>query len=303
VVTINNDDMPSVSVQAAASVTEGNSGSQAVTLTVTLSNAWSSTVTVTYATSNGTATAGSDYVAKSGTLTFAAGVTAQTITLTVNGDTTKEANETFNVTLSSPLNATLGTATGVVTIVNDDGSPLLAASLPDSRVSTELTPDQLDAAVASAKQAWLAADPGADLSGITFAIGDLPGSMLGVTGIGAITIDPTAAGWGWTVDGGAMDLETVVLHELGHALGLGHEATGLMAETLAPGIALGVPEVSHPQLVSAAQVTASIPPAPATVVAPALSIRFVRASVLRPSTPARRAQLVRQRHRRSGRQA
>ena len=110
---------------------EGNSGTTTATFTVTLSAAATSTVTVNYATANGTATAGSDYVAKTGTLTFAAGVTTQPITVTVNGDTTVEPNETFFVNLSSPSGATLADAQGLGTITNDDTAPLPALSIND----------------------------------------------------------------------------------------------------------------------------------------------------------------------------
>jgi hypothetical protein len=102
------------------SVTEGNAGTKTATFTATLSAAATGTVTVNYATANGTATAGSDYVATSGTLTFPAGTTSRPVTVTVNGDTTVEPNETFTVNLSSPSGATLADAQGVGTIVNDD---------------------------------------------------------------------------------------------------------------------------------------------------------------------------------------
>src|SRR5437773_10340082 len=87
-------------------------------------------VLVRYATANGTATAGSDYGAASGTLTFAPGVATQNVAVLVNGDTTVEPDETFVVTLSSPTNAGLGTAQGSGTIVNDDvpPAPTLTAS-------------------------------------------------------------------------------------------------------------------------------------------------------------------------------
>lgn len=110
-----------------ASVTEGNSGTTTMTFTVTLSTAATSNVTVNYATSNGTATtADSDYVASSGTLTFTSGQSSKTISVTVNGDTRFEANETFTLTLTGPTGATISTATGTGTIANDDNAPTLS---------------------------------------------------------------------------------------------------------------------------------------------------------------------------------
>lgn len=105
------------------SITEGNTGSQSLTFTVSLSAVASSTVTVQYATANGTATAGSDYTATSGTLTFAAGTTSQTITVPVLGDTTAESSETFTLALSNPGGAILGSAaSATATIVDNDGT-------------------------------------------------------------------------------------------------------------------------------------------------------------------------------------
>jgi hypothetical protein len=103
-----------------AIVTEGNTGTVAATLTVTLSTASTQPVTVTYTTANGTATAGSDYQATSGTLTFAPGQTSKTITVLVNGDRLPEPNETFVVKLSSPTNATIAEGQGVGTILDDE---------------------------------------------------------------------------------------------------------------------------------------------------------------------------------------
>ena len=115
---------PALSI-GGASVTEGNSGTSNLAFTVSLSNAATSPVTVRYATSDGTATAGSDYVGASGTVTFAAGESSRTITVAVIGDTATEANETFAMTLSNPSGATLATASALGTIVNDDtaGAP------------------------------------------------------------------------------------------------------------------------------------------------------------------------------------
>jgi hypothetical protein len=101
-------------------VTEGNAGTVAATLTVTLSAASSETITVAYATGNGTATSGSDYQAASGTLIFAPGETSKTIAVPVIGDHLAEPNETFVIDLSSPTNATIGDSQGVGTIVDDE---------------------------------------------------------------------------------------------------------------------------------------------------------------------------------------
>ena len=130
--TISDDDpAPDVSI-ADANVLEGNSGTADLTFDVTLSNASSSDVSVDYATSDGTATAGTDYVAASGTLTIPAGSTTGTITVHAKGDTSFEPDETFAVTLSALVGGgsiTNDTATG--TITNDDNHP----STLSSRVS------------------------------------------------------------------------------------------------------------------------------------------------------------------------
>lgn len=82
----------------------------------------SAPVTVKYATANGTATAGNDYTAASGTLTIPAGQISKTVAIQVKGDTTNEARETFFVNLSNPVGATLADAQGAGGISNDDGS-------------------------------------------------------------------------------------------------------------------------------------------------------------------------------------
>lgn len=110
---------PAVSI-AGYRATEGNSGTKAFTFTISLSQASSTPVTVHWATANGTAKAGSDYVARSGAVTFAPGQTTRTVTVLVKGDRVKEPTETFTVRLSRPAHATLGQATAIGTIVNDD---------------------------------------------------------------------------------------------------------------------------------------------------------------------------------------
>ncbi|MFM8635388.1 MAG: S8 family serine peptidase, partial [Planctomycetia bacterium] len=106
------------------SVVEGNSGTVQLSFTVTLSSPAADAVTVTYATANGTATAGSDYAAQSGPLSFAPGETSKTILVDVIGDTTYEPNETFSIILSgASSNARIQTASAVGTITNDDPQP------------------------------------------------------------------------------------------------------------------------------------------------------------------------------------
>jgi hypothetical protein len=124
--TIVNDDQPVIEQAARISIAdvslaEGNSGQSAFRFSVSLDRAESAPVTVGFLTANGTATAPGDYTADSGTITFAPGDITKTVTVQVNGDTTKEANETFTVNLANAAgNATIADAQAVGTIVNDD---------------------------------------------------------------------------------------------------------------------------------------------------------------------------------------
>jgi Calx-beta domain/RTX calcium-binding nonapeptide repeat (4 copies) len=124
---------PSLSV-ANVSQAEGNSGSQLAAFTVSLAKASPLRVSVSYATADGTATGGSDYTATSGTLVFAPGQTSKTVAVPILGDTAYEADETFTLTLSNPVNATLGTATATGTITNDD-----AATAPPGHYNGPIT--------------------------------------------------------------------------------------------------------------------------------------------------------------------
>ena len=114
-------------------VTESAAGPVGITFTATLSDPSARTVTVGYATADGTASAGADYTATSGTLTFTPGQTSATVTVAVLDDATDENNETFFVNLSAPANATISDAQGVGTVVDDDGPPAL--SIGDATVS------------------------------------------------------------------------------------------------------------------------------------------------------------------------
>jgi parallel beta-helix repeat protein len=100
-----------------------NAGS--VIITVTRTGATGGTVTVSYATANGTATAGADYTATQGTLTFATGDTSKTFSIPLLDDSVVEGNETVKLTLSAPTGgARLGSpAAAVLTIRENDGTP------------------------------------------------------------------------------------------------------------------------------------------------------------------------------------
>ena len=121
VVTIREDDVAGTVQFGSATYSVSEDGGSA-TITVTRTGGSASGVTVHYATSNGTATAGADYTAVSGTLTFAANETSKTITVPIQDDTLMEGDETFSVTLSNPGGGgTLGSpSAAVVTIREDD---------------------------------------------------------------------------------------------------------------------------------------------------------------------------------------
>lgn len=115
---------PSFSI-ADVTFNEGNSGIYSKNISVILSDTNGSILTVQYTTSNGTATAGSDYNATSGTLTFSGSTTTQNIPIQINGDTTTEIDETFSITLSNPTNgATISDNSATIKIVNDDGQSI-----------------------------------------------------------------------------------------------------------------------------------------------------------------------------------
>jgi len=121
--TITNDDVPQIVGDISindVTISEGDAGTKTATFTV--SRTGTAAFSVDYATANGSATAGSDYAAAAGALTFAAGQASQTVSVTINGDTTVEGTETFFVNLSNASNGgTILDGQGLGTITNDDG--------------------------------------------------------------------------------------------------------------------------------------------------------------------------------------
>ena len=106
------------------SLSEGNSGTQTATFTVTRTLPNSGLATVNYATAGATATPGSDFTAENGTLTFALGDVSEDITIDVTGDRLDELDESFFVNLSGASGASLLDAIGLGTILDNDSSPI-----------------------------------------------------------------------------------------------------------------------------------------------------------------------------------
>lgn len=138
VVTIKDDDLaPNLAIND-VTVTEGNSGTVDAVFTVGLSAPSGQTITVNYATADGKAKAGSDYVATSGVLTFTPGQTSKTVTVVVKGDTIGETDETFYVNLSGVTNAIMIDNQGLGTIDEDDSvsQVMLSSALADASGSS-----------------------------------------------------------------------------------------------------------------------------------------------------------------------
>ena len=121
-----------------------NESAGMVALTVTRTGGSLGAVSVAYATTNGTATAGSDYTATSGTLNWAAGDTEfKTFTVNILDDAIVEGNETFDVQMGAVSGAHLGSpATATVTILDDDGGGIIGGEVwsPSSSTSSSTTP-------------------------------------------------------------------------------------------------------------------------------------------------------------------
>lgn len=130
-------------IQLSASSYSVNENGTSVTVTATRTGGSSGAAGISYATSNGTATAGSDYTAASGTLSWADGDTAnKTFTVNITDDTTYEGNETFTATLSSPTGgATLGTPnSATVTITDNETQPTAQFGTTASSGAESATP-------------------------------------------------------------------------------------------------------------------------------------------------------------------
>ena len=200
-VTIEDNDVPELSIAAASANENGGT----IGFPVTLSPQSEVLITVGYATSveagdTVPAGSGSDFTAANGTLTFMAGTTSRTISVSLMDDTADEDNETFTVTLSGPTAAGTGSSMPTLaspgwaqgTIVDDDGLPLLsiaAASVGegDGSIHFEVSLDPASAKDVSAS--WSTADVTAE-AGSDY--GEETGGTLTIAG-GATSTTATVA--------------------------------------------------------------------------------------------------------------
>ena len=132
---VDDDDPPAISVADTAAA----EGAGEMTFTVTLDAPSGREVSVSWATANGTALAPGDYLAATGSLTFASGATSRTFSVTLVDDDIHEEAETFAVALSDPVHATLETAAAEGRIADDDPMPRvrLAVAAPAGGVVAE----------------------------------------------------------------------------------------------------------------------------------------------------------------------
>jgi Ca2+-binding RTX toxin-like protein len=114
-----------------AAIAEPDSGTAPMTFTITATPTPTAPATVVVKTVNGSATAPSDYTALPAagqTVTFAAGQATRTVTVPIVGDLLREANESFTVTLSGPVGATIGDSSGLGRIRNNDECTILGTA-------------------------------------------------------------------------------------------------------------------------------------------------------------------------------
>jgi uncharacterized repeat protein (TIGR01451 family) len=123
--TLLDDDLPASLTVTNVSVLEGNAGTTTVTLPLRLSRSLGLPASVSFATANGTAIAGSDYVATNGTVSISPPLTLVNLNLRILANTRGEPDKTFFVNLFDPVNTTLVQTQVVVTILNDDGLGVL----------------------------------------------------------------------------------------------------------------------------------------------------------------------------------
>lgn len=127
--TIVNDDLPPLVGVFDTAVAEGDSGSTQAVFAIRLDRASRERVRVEYTTVEGTASAGSDFVPRSGFVEFEPGSLEARVSVVVLADANREPDETFRLVLAAPVHATLERDTAIGTILNDDGATVLVDDL------------------------------------------------------------------------------------------------------------------------------------------------------------------------------
>lgn len=164
------------------------------TITVSLSAATTIATSVDYATSNGTAIAGTDYTAAAGTLDFAAGETSKTFAVTVQGNSTYNAPKTINLTLSNPVDATLGIPDTATLIITDNDTAPNAKVVDDYSGSVAQVMNPFGTAIGFAT--WGSENGNVQLSNPTISSSD-PLALPGQTGDKSILkVDYNIGSWG-----------------------------------------------------------------------------------------------------------
>ena len=126
---LDDDPVPKITVSDVGTLVEGDSGTTNAVFWVSLNRQSVSNVLVYFTTSNGTAEAGTDYVATNGVITIAPGSTSKSITVKVNGDTDDEdLAEVFHLDLTNAVNGAITDSRGQCTITDDDNEPLLSVA-------------------------------------------------------------------------------------------------------------------------------------------------------------------------------
>ena len=178
---------PALSVADATVAEPGEGQSATLDFLVTLNRATSAAVTVDHATSNGTATAGADYTAASGTLSFAVGETEKTVSVTVLHDSHDESSETLTLTLSNAQGAVIDDGLASGTITNDGPIPQAWLARFGRAVAHQVF--DVTAATAGADLTWSVWGQGA--------VTNFDGRDGGVTLDGTVTTALLGADWTW----------------------------------------------------------------------------------------------------------
>ena len=202
------DALPEMSI-ADATAEEG----ETVELAVTLSKASADVVTVMYWTVGGTAAAGLDYTAASGTLTFLAGSRREVIEVATTEDELAESDEGFTVELRAPSGATLRDDTGTGTIIDDDtdtdtGDTLPELSIADAtaeegetvELAVTLSKASDEAVTVEYRTVGVTAEEGVDYTAATGTLTFLPGSRREVIEVATIEDELAESDEGFTVE-------------------------------------------------------------------------------------------------------